>query len=169
MRTEKKYLVKEVGDYLERSDYIFLADYKGVSVAEAMDLRGRLSQHGAEFHVVKNRLLNIATRDRDYPSLDEWLKGPTALISGGEDTSGVAKTLKTFHEESKKVVCKVGVLDQSILSPEDIETLASLPSLDVLRSQLLSLLSTPAQQLAQICQAAPRNLLNVLNAKAKQD
>ena len=64
MRPEKKYLIQEISEHLEKSNYFFLTDFTGVSVSEAADLRNRLASHGAEFHVVKNRLLNVVLKER---------------------------------------------------------------------------------------------------------
>ena len=169
MRIEKKYLVAEAGEFLACSDYAFLVDYQCITVTEATDLRQRLSEYDAQFHVVKNNLLSIAIRERDYPDLDEWLRGPTAVISGGQNAAGVAKALHGFHKERGKVTIKAGILDQCILSCKDIEVLASLPSREVLQAQFLGLLNAPAQQLLRALQAVPQGIVNVLDAKARRD
>ena len=168
MRLEKKYLVEEVDSYLEGSDYLFIVNYAGITVAETEDLRSSLAEHRAEFHVVKNTILQVATRGRSYPDLDEWLSGPTAIISGGENPPGVAKVLENFAKKKEKVDLKVGVLNESVISPEAIEQLSKLPSLEVLRAQLLGLLNTPAQRLLTVLQGVPQGLLNVLDAKSQE-
>src|SRR5690554_4667487 len=110
MRPEKKYLVEEVSRHLEKSDFVFLADYNTVNVAEIAELRGSLNSEEAEFHVVKNSILNVAARERNLPDLDQWLVGPTAVVVGGNNPSGVAKILKKFSDDKKKLEVKVAVL-----------------------------------------------------------
>ena len=102
MRAEKQYLVNEVSNHLGKSDFVFLTNFERITVAESRELRSRLSERGAEFHVVKNSVLNVAARDRNLPGLDTWLAGPTAIVVGGQDPSGVAQTLRKFFREKKK-------------------------------------------------------------------
>lgn len=169
MRLEKKYLVQEVDRYLENSGYLFITNYEGITVAETEELRSNLSEYDAQFHIVKNTILNVVSKQRNYPNLDEWLSGPTAIVSGGDNAPGVAKVLKNFSEEKEKVDLKVGLLNNAVIAPEQIAELAKLPGLDTLRAQFVGLLNTPAQRLVTVLQAVPQGLLNVLDAKAKEE
>lgn len=168
MRPEKKYLVEEISRHLEKSDFVFLADFTTVNVSDIAELRGSLSEEDAEFHVVKNRILNVAAKARNLPALDEWLEGPTAIVLGGRNPSGVAKVLKRFADDKKKLSVKVGVLGDRTLTQEEVAELADLPTLDVLKAQLLGLFSQPAQQMVTVLAAGPVSLLNVLKAKAEK-
>lgn len=169
MQAEKKYLVDEVGNYLDKSDYVFLADYNRITVAETEALRSVLAEHGAEFHVVKNSILKIAADAREYPGLDEYLKGQTAIVVGGTNAPGVAKALEKFFKDKQKVEVKAGVLEKRKLSAKDVSELAKLPPIDVLKAQFLALLNTPATQFVRIVQAVPQGLLNVLQAKVDKE
>ncbi len=164
MRPEKAYLVDEVDQHLGKSDFVFLANYNRITVEETADLRARLAGENAEFHVIKNSILNQAARRRQLPDLNEWLEGPTAIIVGGENPAGVAKVLQKFFKEKEKVELKVGVLDNQCLSKEDLEQLAKLPGLEVLRAQLLGLLNTPAQRMVSVLNAVPQGVVQVLKA-----
>lgn len=166
MRPEKKYLVEEVSQHLAKSDYVFLADFNRMSVDDTAELRASLAQEQAEFHVVKNSILNVAARERNLPDLSEWLTGQTAVVVGGNNPSGVAKALAKFFKAKEKVEVKVGILGDRAISPQEVGVLATLPDLDTLRAQLLSLLNTPATQLVRVIIAVPQGLLNVLQAKA---
>jgi large subunit ribosomal protein L10 len=168
MQPEKKFLVEEVGQYLEKSDYVYLADFQRVTVAETEELRRILADVGAEFHVVKNRILKIAASDREIPFEEDNLRGPTALVVGGENAPGVAKALEKFFKDKKKLEIKGGVLDKSPVSASQISDLAKLPSKEVLQAQLLGLFNQPATQMVRIIQAVPQGLLNVLQAKSEQ-
>ena len=150
MRTEKQFLVEEVAGQLAKSDYLLLVDFARVTVQDVATIRNQLQPLGAEYHVVKNSIFNIAAKQANLPDLAEHLAGHTALITGGKDPSGVAKVVVKFFEGNSKLEAKVGVMDEKLLSKSDIEALSKLPSLDGVRAQILSLLSTPASQIVRL-------------------
>lgn len=168
MREEKAYLLQEVENHLEKSEYFFLVDYKTTTVAETSDLRKQLRAQGAEFHVVKNRILKQATNKRSLSKIDSCLKGQNAVIVGGKNPSEVAKIIQKFSKDKDKLNVKGGALSGRVLSASDVDALSKLPSFDVLRAQLLALLNTPATQCVRILQAVPQGLLNVLQARSQQ-
>ena len=165
MRPEKQYLVEEVNEHLDKSDYVYLVNYEGITVDETAELREELVAHGAEFHVVKNTIFGVASAARALPNLEEHLSGPTAIIVGGNNPSGVAKALGAFLKKREKVEVKAGILNEKILGKAEIETLAKLPGLESLRAQLLGLLAQPGTGLVRVLNAVPQNVVNVLQAK----
>ncbi len=168
MRPEKKYLVDEVAGHLGKSSYVFLTDYRKVTVADTADIRASLRPHQAEYHVVKNSILNVAARERKLPQLDAtWLTGQTAIIVGGRNPSEVAKIVTKYFKDKEKLSLKGGVLGQSRLSADDVVALSTLPGIETLRAQLLGLLSGPATSLVRVLQGVPQSLLNVLQAKSE--
>lgn len=166
MQPEKKILVDEVGAYLDKSDYVFLADFERVTVAETEELRRILAEVGAEFHVVKNRILKIAASERDLAFNEDYLSGPTAIVVGGDNAPGVAKALEKFFKDKKKLEIKGGLLEKNSITVDQISDLAKLPPADVLKAQLLGLFNQPATLMVRIIQAVPQGMLNVLQAKA---
>jgi len=169
MRPEKQYLVEEVSTHLEKSNYVYLANYERITVDEIAELRASLAEHDAEFHVVKNTIFNVAAQARELPDVSEHLSGPTAIIIGGQNPSGVAKALGKFFKDKEKVELKVGILDNKTLDTAQIEALAKLPGLESLRAQLLGLLSQPGTGLVRVLNAVPQNVVNVLQAKVRED
>ncbi len=169
MRAEKQYLVNEVSTHLGKSDFVFLTNFERITVAESRELRSRLSERGAEFHVVKNSVLDVAARDRNLPGLDTWLAGPTAIVVGGQDPSGVAQTLRKFFREKKKNEVKVGLLGEKTLTRSDVNALADLPSLEVLKGQLLNLFTLPATRMASLLNAVPTSVVTLLTARADKE
>jgi large subunit ribosomal protein L10 len=153
MRAEKQFLVDEVAAQLASSNYLVLANFTGVTVENATAVRNQLRVHGAEYHVVKNSILNIAAKQANLPDLGAHLSGHTALVTGGKNPTGVAKVLVEFFKEFSKLEVKAGVLDAKLLTKAQIEALSKLPSLDGIRAQLLSLLSTPASQAVRLLDA----------------
>lgn len=153
MNEDKKYLVEEVLAHLNKSDYVFLTDFQKVTVAETAELRRALAVEKAEYHVVKNNILRVALKSIDRPGMDDHLQGHTAIIVGGESPSEVVKILVKFNKDKEKGVVKVGVMGGNMMSASDIVELSKLPSLPVLRSQLLSLFNEPARQCARVIQS----------------
>lgn len=167
MRAEKQYLIAEIEGYLKKSDYLILANFTGLTVAEVADLRGKLAAEKAEFHVVKNSSLRVAAQALGLPSLDAHLTGPTAVVVGGKNSPGVSKILKTFFKEKQKVEVKAGVLSKKLITAKQVEQLADMPSLESLRAQLLGLLNQPAGMFVRVLNATPQGLVNVLQAKVR--
>ncbi|MDP3071509.1 MAG: 50S ribosomal protein L10 [Opitutaceae bacterium] len=158
MRAEKQYLIAEVDSHLKKSDYVILANFTKVTVADTAELRKRLATEKAEFHVVKNSSLRVAAKALGLPSLEASLAGPTAIVVGGKNSAGVAKVLKKFFEEKQKLEIKVGVMDKKLVSAGDLSKIADLPTFDALRSQFLGLLKSNAGA-----------FVRVLDAKVKKD
>ena len=169
MRPEKQYLVEEVSTHLAKSDYVYLANYERITVDEIAELRASLAEHDAEFHVVKNTIFNVAAQAKELPDVSEHLTGPTAIIIGGNNPSGVAKALGKFFKAKEKVELKVGILDNKTLDAAQIEALAKLPGLESLRAQFLGLLTQPGTGLVRVLNAVPQGVVNVLQAKVREE
>ncbi len=169
MRPEKQYLVEEVSNHLNKSDYVYLANFERVTVDEIAELRAILDEHNAEFHVVKNSIFNVAANAKDYPDMSEHLTGQTAIIVGGNNPSGVAKVIGEFFKKKDKVELKAGVLNEKALDKEQIEILAKLPGLEALRAQLLGLLNQPGTSFVRVLNAIPQSVVNVLQAKVRAE
>ena len=158
MRAEKQYLIAEVESHLRKSDYVILANFSKVTVADTAELRKRLAAEKAEFHVVKNSSLRVAAKALGLPDIEASLSGPTAVVVGGKNSAGVAKVLKKFFDEKQKLEIKLGVLDRKLVSREDLLKIADLPSFDALRAQFLGLLTSNAA-----------SFVRVLDAKVKKE
>jgi large subunit ribosomal protein L10 len=167
MRAEKKYLIEEVETHLRKSDYVILANFNGMTVADAAELRSRLGAEKAEYHVVKNSSLRVAAKSLGLPDIEGALIGPTAIVVGGKNSAGVAKVLKQFFKDKQKIQVKAGVLSKKLITPKDVERLADMPSLDTLRAQLLGLINQPAGMFVRVINAVPQGLVNVLQAKVR--
>ena len=153
MRAEKQYLIDEVQSHLKKSDYVILANFTKVTVADVAELRNRLAAEKAEFHVVKNSSLRVAAKALGLPEVDSSLSGPTAVVVGGKNPAGVAKILKKFFEEKQKLEVKVGVLEKKVISAADLAKIADLPSFEALRSQLLGLFTQHAAAFVRVLDA----------------
>jgi large subunit ribosomal protein L10 len=157
MRHEKKFLVDEVENHLKKSDFVFLASYTGMNVPEIKELRAELAKVGAEFHVVKNAIFNVAAKNKGLPEFAD-LTGQVAIIVGGTDAPAVAKAVEEFRKAKEKLSFRAGVMALKPISAEDFSFMASLPPMDALRAQFLSLLSTPASSFARVLDAQAKKL-----------
>ena len=169
MRPEKANIVSDLSEKLNRSPFLLVTDYQGMKVAQFGELRNRLAPTGAQVHVVKNSFLKRAMTASGLPDVAEQLSGQTALVTGDKDPAPVAKVLKTFAAEFKVAAVKIGVVDKNVLSNAEVESLADLPSREVLLAQFLGVLSAPATKLARILNEPAASLARLLNAKAGKE
>jgi len=169
MRPEKASIVSDLAEKLNRSPFVLVTDYQRMKVDQFGDLRNRLAPAGAEVRVVKNSFLKRAMSDSGLPDVADKLIGQTAIVMGQKDVAPVAKILKTFAAEFKVAALKIGVIDKSILSAQEIEALADLPSREVLLAQLLGLLMSPATKLVRLLNEPGASLARLLNAKAQKE
>ncbi|ACB73525.1 50S ribosomal protein L10 [Opitutus terrae] len=153
MRAEKQYLISEVETHLKKSDYVILANFTKVTVADVADLRSKLAAENAEFHVVKNSSLRVAAKSLGLPEFESALAGPTAVIVGGKNSAGVAKILKQFFKDKQKLEVKVGVMEKKLVTAEVLSQIADLPPFNALRAQFLGLLTSNAAAFVRVLDA----------------
>ncbi|HEY2328502.1 MAG TPA: 50S ribosomal protein L10 [Verrucomicrobiae bacterium] len=153
MRAEKKLLTSEYVARLNGSPFFIVAGYQGLKVAHLNELRKRLVAAGAEIHVVKNTVFNVAAKEAGIGELNGSLAGQIAVVTGKKDIFVAAKVLKNFAAEFDKLKIKFGFLNNQRVEQATILAYADLPSLEVLRAKLLGLLNTPASMLAQVIKA----------------
>jgi large subunit ribosomal protein L10 len=168
MRAEKVSLTQEYKTRLNASPFFLVVDYTGLKVGPLTELRRRLAKNGAEVHVVKSSVFQIAAKEAGLADLSGMLNGMVAVVTGQKDVSTASKVLKTFAAEFDKPKLRFGYLGSQRLEPKDILTLADLPSIEVLRGKLLGLLSTPATRLVQLLNTPASQLARVLKAKAEK-
>jgi large subunit ribosomal protein L10 len=166
MRAEKQHLTKEYLTRLNASPFLIVVDYRGLKVGHMTELRKRLNKAGAEVHVVKNSIFRIAAREAGVGDLDGALTGQLAVVTGQRDISVAAKVVKTFGAEFDRLKVHFGFLNNKRLEAAEIMMLADLPSLEVLRSNFLGLLSAPATKLVVLLNTPATQLARVLQARA---
>lgn len=169
MRPEKASIVSDLSEKLNRSPFLLVTDYQRMKVDQFGELRNRLAPTGAQVHVVKNSFLKRAMTASGLPDVADQLSGQTAVVTGDKDVAPVAKVLKTFAAEFKVAAVKIGVVDKSVLSTAEVESLADLPSREVLLAQFLGVLLAPATKLARILNEPAASLARLLNAKAGKE
>jgi large subunit ribosomal protein L10 len=163
----KEEKVERVAQYvkqLEESRGIILVNYRGLNVAETEMIRKRMRPTASQFQVVKNRLLERALEQQGMSLPEEWLVGPTAVSFCRDEVPPVAKALMEVREETEKLDLKGGWMTGSILSAEQVKSIAELPPREVLLAQVLGAIHGPGRQVAGVVASGVRQVLNVLQA-----
>jgi large subunit ribosomal protein L10 len=168
-RTQKEEAVGELREKIARATGVYVADYRGLTVAQVDALRAKLRAAGTnEYQVTKNSLLQRASVDTPAAALGPWLEGPTAVAFAFGDPVALAKVLVDYAKENDKFQIKGGLMDGRAIAPAEIATIATLPSLDELRGKLVGLLQAPAQRIATLLQAPGAQLARLVEARRKQ-
>ena len=142
-REQKAAVVDEVADQIKGADTIFAIDYRGISVKQAMDLRRQLSEAGAKFQIVKNRLTVRAADKAGAEDLKQLLEGPTAFAFVAGDPAVAAKAVATFRRQSGLLEFKGGTMAGEFLTAEQLDAIARLPARDTLNAQFVGVLASP--------------------------
>ncbi len=165
-QTKSQY-VSEMSSYFERTQASFMVRFQGLSAAQMTDLRNQLRSKKSQLKVMRNTLVQRALEGGpQQEKFRGFLSGANAFVFAFEDVSGTAKVLADFAEDTD-LELKVGKVGEKFLSEKEIGRLASLPSLDKLRAELLSVLSAPAQKLLRVFNEAPSSFLRVLHCSTK--
>ena len=160
--------LEEIKESISKAKVAIVSDYRGLSVSEITDLRRQLQKEGSDYTVVKNTLAIRAIEGTEYNKLAELLKGPSAIVFGFGDQVAPAKILTQFVKKAKKTEIKGGVLDGNLLSANEIQKLAELPSKEELLSRILGSLNSPATGLVMATSGLARSLVIAMEEIRKQ-
>jgi large subunit ribosomal protein L10 len=170
-KESKQQVVAELHEKLQRAKAVFLADFRGMNVGKATDLRNELRKASVEYKVVKNTLLDLASRETDKESLSPHYIGPTAIAFSYDDPVAAAKVLSRFAKEQQATFkLKAGILSGKVISVADIQALADLPSREVLIAKLLGTMQAPMANFVGVLAAVPASFVRALGAiKAQKE
>jgi large subunit ribosomal protein L10 len=170
MATEKKEkMVASLQDVLSRCSLGILTDYRGLTTAELNNLRRKLRESGIEYRVVKNSLARIAARQAGLDELAGSFEGPMAVAFDYGESLVAAKILADYIRTTKSILnIRGGFLGERVLIPSEVETLARLPSKQVLISQVMAGIQSPIYGLVNVLAAPIRGIMGVLQARITQ-
>ncbi len=166
-RTQKEALVASLHQVFEEAKVVVVSHFIGLTVAEMVDLRGRMREAGASFKVTKNNLTRLALKGTKYKNLEDLFSGPTA-ISYSNDPVAAAKVTAEFAKKNDKLVILGGAIGEEGLDADGVKALAALPSLDESRARLVGLLNAPATKIAGVLQAPAGQIARVLGAYSER-
>jgi large subunit ribosomal protein L10 len=169
-KEHKQSVVEELTARLKAADTLLIADYRGLTMPQIDALRSRLIESGARFTVVKNTLTRRAAEAAGADALLALLEGPTAIafLEADGDMLAAAKALSDMAKESKILAIRGGVMEGRVLSAEEVESLATLPPVDVLRGQVLGAIVGPVNALLGLVTAPLQNLYGLIDARIEQ-
>jgi large subunit ribosomal protein L10 len=168
-RTEKAAVVEEVAGQLSEADAIFAVDYRGITVKQVAELRGKLRNADTKLRVVKNSLGELAADKAGQPELKPFLQGPTALALVRGDVAVAAKALNDTQRQLHGILeFKGGTMNGAALTPAQIVSIARLPSREVLQAQLVGTIAAPLTGLVRGLNALIQGLAIQLQAIADQ-
>lgn len=168
-RTEKETFVVDFRDKIQQAPVIYLTDFTGLDVKAMTSLRQNLRASGVEYLVVKNRLVKRALEGLEVPDISDALLGPTGVVLGYEGVVEPAKIISDFAKEHDgKPVFKLGILDNKVVSVEEIARLAKLPPREQLLAELAGALEAPMAELASALESKLQEMSGLLDALKQQ-
>ena len=170
MAQEKKtQIIDELQEQLSKCSVGILTDYRGLTTAEITGLRRQLREAGITYRVVKNTLARFAAERSGRNDLANLFDGPVAIAFGYDDIVEPAKVLANYIRTAKSTLSiKSGFLSDGLLTSEDLETLATLPSKEVLIAKLLSAMRSPIVILISVLSSPMRGFMGVIQARIEQ-
>src|SRR3954466_16174009 len=169
-KEDKARVVAELTERLRSADTLIVADYRGLTMPQIDDLRGKLLEHGAKFTVVKNTLTRRAAKDAGADALLALLDGPSAIafIEADGDMVAAAKPRGAWAGAPEGRGTRGGILEGKEISADDVDELSKLPPLEILRGQVLGAVIAPLTQLLALVNAPLQNLYGLIEARIDQ-
>jgi large subunit ribosomal protein L10 len=169
-KEDKERVVAELTERLRTTETLLVADYRGLTMPQIDELRTKLLEHGARFAVVKNTLTRRAAETVGNDALLALLDGPTAIafLESDGDPVAVAKALVDAARETRVLVVRGGMLEGRPVEPGEIESLAKLPPVDILRGQVLGAVTAPLTAIVGLFTAPLQELYGLLDARIEQ-
>jgi len=168
-REKKAQVIDSLQEIFSKCSVGILTDYRGMSTAELSELRRKLSESGIGYRVVKNTLAEFAAKRAGMDELADSFTGPVAVVFGYGEISEPARVLADYIRTSKSTLgIKGGFLGDRLLASRDVETLSTLPSREVLISQVMAGIQSPIVALASLLGSPIRGVVGVLQARIQQ-
>lgn len=168
-RTEKSTVVESLAARFRATPHVILADYKGLTAGQATELRRRIRVAGGTYIVLKNRLARRGSEGTSVGMIADRLKGTCGLAAHATDPVALAKVVSEFAKDNPQLRLVACVVDaREIYGVDGIKQLATLPGLNGLRAQLLSLINTPATQLVRLINTPAGQVARAIDARREQ-
>lgn len=168
-RKKKEAIVADMAERLGGMSGLVVTEYRGLDVAQMSEIRNKLREHDATYHVIKLSLAKLAFEQAGLDPLPEdLLAGPVALAVLGEDVSRPSKALLEFEKEFDELEVKGGMLEGSALDAAGVEMMSKLPTREELLGQIVGTIAAPSRQLVTVLAAPMRDLVGVINARVEK-
>ena len=168
MSKEKKQIyIDEMKSQFDKSEAVIVTHYQGLTVSQLDELRAKMREHGIQFKITKNRITKLALEKTRCKNLVDLFKGPTA-VALSEDAITSAKILTKFSKDNDKLKILGGIMGDNVLDVAGVLNVATLPTLDEARAQIVGILRSPAQKLASILLAPASKIAILALEKSKK-
>ena len=164
-KDKKKIYIEDMKEFFSKTSSILVTHYQGLTVKQIDKLREEMRKHGILFKVTKNRITKLALGNSKFKKLESLFSGPTA-VAFSEDAITSAKILTKFAKTHSNLKIIGGIMEDEPLSVEDVEKIATLPTLDEARAQIAAILSNPAQKIISILLAPGSKIAILAHAKS---
>ena len=161
---QKKAIVAEVNDVASSALSAIAAEYRGLTVEEMTALRREARNNGVYLRVVKNSLAKRAVENTEFACMQEGMTGPLILAFSQADPGAAARVIKDFAKEHKLLEVKMVSIGGKMLAPNDIDTLAKMPTYEQAISMLMALMKAPVEKLARTMKEVPGKLVRTVAA-----
>jgi len=166
-KDKKKTYIEEMKNFFNKTSSVFVTHYQGLTVKQIDTLRAEMRKHGILFKITKNRITKLALEGSKFKKLENLFSGPTA-VAFSEDAITSAKILTKFAKSNSNLKIIGGIMEEEPLSVEDVEKIATLPTLTEARAQIVGILATPAQKIISILLAPGSKIAILAHAKSKK-
>ena len=168
IRPEKVARIAEIKTTMQNAKGLVLADFRGIKVAQDTKLRRKMREAGVEYSVIKNNMASIAAKEAGIEGLDNYLKGPLAMVSSKNDPVAPAKLISEFIKDNRIMEIKGGLVEGKVIDADAVKALANLPPREVLIARLLGSMQSPITGFVNVLQGNIRNLVYALDAVRQQ-
>ena len=166
-KDKKKIYIEEMKDFFKNTSSVFVTHYQGLTVKQIDKLKGEMRKHGILFKITKNRITKLALEGSKFKKLENLFSGPTA-VAFTEDAITSARILTKFAKNNSNLKIIGGIMEDESLSIQDVEKIATLPTLNEARAKIARILSTPAQKIISILLAPGSKIAILAHAKSKK-
>ena len=165
-KDKKKSYIEEMKGFFAKTSSVLITHYQGLTVKQIDELRSEMRKHGVLFKITKNRITKLALEGSKFKKLENLFSGPTA-VAFSEDAITSAKILTKFAKSNSNLKIIGGSMEEEPLSLEDVEKIATLPTLNEARAKIVGIFTSPAQKIMSIL-LAPGSKIAIL-ARAKSN
>jgi large subunit ribosomal protein L10 len=165
---EKKQVISDLAKKIEGYKAVVLTHYRGLKVEQMSQLRKRLREEKVSYHVVKNTLMRLASKGTDLEKLNDYFEGPTAIAVSYGDPILLAKVFLEFVKTQPSLEIKVGLIEGRVTPPEEMKALATMPSREVLLTQILGGIQMTGAQVGGAIIGMLQQMLGILQGRAEQ-
>ena len=166
-KNKKKTYIEEMKGFFKKNSSVFVTHYQGLTVKDIDRLRSEMRKHGILFKITKNRITKLALEGSKFKKLENLFSGPTA-VTFSEDAITSAKILTKFAKSNSNLKIIGGIMEDEPLSVEEVEKIATLPTLSEARGKIVGILAASAQKIMSILLAPGSKIAILALAKSKK-